>query len=151
MKKLSSLIILSLLSGNLLYAKKERSAEQIWQKKCAMCHNLNKPNNDMEKKAMVAPPIYLAMKSVVVTVDAVEGPFNPKELREESIEVLKDFIYYPTRDKVNCEDKMINKFGMMPSLKGFISQKELDKVVPWVYDKFKPTIIDGKFVPREED
>lgn len=149
MKTLSTIVIISLLSSGLLYAKKERSAEQIWQKKCAMCHNIDKPNNDLERKKMVAPPILVAMKSVVVTIDAVEGPFSPEELREESIEVLKDFMYEPTRDKVNCEDMMINKFGMMPSLKGFISQKELDKVIPWVYDTFKPTIVDGKVVPKK--
>ena len=150
MKLFITVIAICLLNTS-VFAKKERSAEQIWQKKCAMCHNLNKPNNIIQKKNMVAPPIYVAMKSVVVTIDAVDGPFTPKELREESIEVLKDFIYNPTKDKINCEDKTVKKFGMMPSLKGFISQKELDKVIPWVYDKFKPTIIDGKFVPRKKD
>ena len=119
-------------------AKELRSAEKIYEKKCAMCHTVGKPKNKVEKKKMVAPPIDVAMKGVVITIDAVDGPFKDDELREESIAFLKDYFYEPTEDKTNCEDMVVKKFGRMPSLKGFVSPEELEKVVPWVYDTFKP-------------
>jgi len=87
---------------------------------------------------MVAPPIFIAMRCVVVGVDAIEDPSSQKELRSLSIEFLKDYLKEPTRDKGYCEDMSYKKFGSMPSLKGFISDKQLDIVAPWVFDNYSP-------------
>ena len=144
MKILLSSIVIAL-STQIVSAADTRPAEQLFTKKCAMCHNINRPQNKMEKRRMVAPPLTAAMAGVVITIDAIEGPFSDKELRDESIEFIKDYLYNPTRDKTNCEDHVVNRFGMMPSLKGFISPKELDVLVPWVYDNFKPTKVNGKY------
>jgi hypothetical protein len=130
-------ITLGVLVSN-IQAKEIRSASKLYEKKCAMCHKVGKPQNEMEKKAMVAPPIDVAMRSFVITIDAVDGPFKDDELREETIIYLKDYLYEPTKEKTNCEDEVVKKFGRMPSLKGFVSPEELDKVVAWVYDTFKP-------------
>ena len=137
--------LLTCVVGIQLQAKELRTAQKIYEKKCAMCHTVGKPKNKEDKKRMVAPPIDVAMKGVVITIDAVDGPFKDDELREESIAFLKDYLYYPESDKTNCEDMVVKKFGMMPSLKGFISEQELDKVVPWVYDTFKPKKVNGKY------
>ncbi len=144
MKLISTVVAVSILSvaG---FSKESRSPELIFQKKCAMCHTIGKPKNKQFKKRMVAPPVDVAMKGVVVTIDAVEGPFKDDELKKESIMFLKDYLFNPSREKTNCEDIVVEKFGMMPSLKGFISQEELDIVVPWVYDKFKPLKTNGKY------
>ena len=121
-----------------IQAKEPRAAAKIYEKKCAMCHMSTKPKNKHEKSMMVAPPIAVATRSVIIGVDAIEGPVSDKELRELSIEFLKDYLYEPTRDKGYCEDMSYKKFGSMPSLKGFIKKEELDIVVPWVIDKFAP-------------
>ena len=121
-----------------IQAKELKSPEKIFAKKCAMCHMSSKPKNKLEKSMMVAPPISVATRSVTIGVDAIEGPMSDKELREESIEFLKDYLLEPTRDKGYCEDMSYKKFGSMPSLKGFIKKEELDIVVPWVIDKFAP-------------
>ena len=121
-----------------IQAKEMNSAVKIFEKKCAMCHMTAKPKNKLEKSMMVAPPIKVATRSVIIGVDAIEGPVSDKELRELSIEFLKDYLYEPTRDKGYCEDMSYKKFGAMPSLKGFIKKEELDIVVPWVIDNFAP-------------
>ena len=121
-----------------IQAKELRTPAKIFEKKCAMCHTNAKPKNKLEKSLMVSPPINVAVRSVVIGIDAVEGPMSDKELREESIEFLKDYLLEPTRDKGYCEDISYKKFGSMPSLKGFIKKEELDIVVPWVIDKFAP-------------
>lgn len=131
--------------GTTLIAKEPRSPEVIFQKKCAMCHVVGKPKNKLDKKKMVGPPIDVAMKGLVITIDAVDGPFKDDELRTESMVFLKDYLYYPTADKTNCEDQVVKKFGRMPSLKGFISNEELDVVVPWVYDTYAPVKVNGKY------
>lgn len=145
MKLLFITVFVSFMAST-IYAKDVRSPEVIFAKKCAMCHTIGKPKNKEARKTMVAPPVDVAMSGVVITIDAVDGPYSDKELREESIAFLKDYLYYPTEDKTNCEDIVVERFGRMPSLKGFLSPKELDVVVPWVYDNFKPKRVDGKFV-----
>ena len=144
MKTLVSIITLAI-SAQVIAASELRSPEQLFAKKCAMCHNIDRPQNKIQRKLMVAPPIKMAMKGVVVTIDAMDGPFSPKDLRDESITFIKDYLYNPTRDKTNCEDHVVNRFGVMPSLKGFIKTEELDLLVPWVYDNFKPVKVNGKW------
>ena len=144
MKLLSVATSVALLSIIAL-AKEPRTPDQIFAKKCAMCHTVGKPESKMERIRMVAPPIDVAMSGVVITIDAVEGPFKDEELKEESIAFLKDYLYNPTADKTNCEEQVVKRFGRMPSLKGFLSQEELDIVVPWVHDTFKPEKVNGEY------
>ncbi len=126
-------------------AKELRSAPQLFVKKCAMCHTVGKPKNKADKKKVVAPPIDVAVRGVVITIDALDGPFKGDELKEETIAFMKDYIYEPSKDKTGCEDKVIAKFGLMPSLKGFITPEELDILIPWVYEQYKPTKVNGKY------
>jgi cytochrome c len=121
-----------------IHAKEHKTALDIYAKKCAMCHNTDGPETYEEKKAMVAPPMLLAMKSVTIGVDAIEEPKNKKQLRLLVIDFLKDYVMEPHRDKSFCEDIMFKRFGVMPSLKGFISKEQLDIVIPYVYDTFAP-------------
>ncbi|PKN15707.1 MAG: hypothetical protein CVU67_00030 [Deltaproteobacteria bacterium HGW-Deltaproteobacteria-24] len=112
--------------------------EIIFQKKCQMCHALTAPNNEAEQKAMVAPFMSLAMKSVTIGIDALEEPKNNKELRKLTIEHIEDYIFNPSPEKSFCEDIIFEKFRYMPSLEGFISIKEAKIVAPWIYDSFAP-------------
>lgn len=116
----------------------QTTASQIFEKKCAMCHNLYGPGTYEEKNAMVAPPITLAMKSVTVGVDAIEEPNTQEELKTLTIAFLKDYILNPHEDKAFCEESVFKRFNTMPSLKGFITNEELDKVLPYVYEQFSP-------------
>lgn len=121
-----------------LWAENLTQPEVIFQKKCQMCHSLNAPNNDAEKKAMVAPYMSLAMKSVTIGIDAMEEPKNNEELRHLTIEHIEDYIFKPTVEKSFCEDIIFEQFRYMPSLERFISIKEAKIVAPWVYDTFAP-------------
>ncbi len=144
--KLFTLATSVALLSTITLAKEPRTPDQIFAKKCAMCHTIGKPESNMERMRMVAPPIDVAMSGVVITIDAVEGPFKDDELRKESIAFLKDYFYNPTADKTNCEEQVVKRFGRMPSLKGFLSPEELNVVVPWVYDTFKPEKVNGEYV-----
>ncbi|MEA1915774.1 MAG: c-type cytochrome [Campylobacterota bacterium] len=145
MKKTLSIIAVTALCTTALQAKQPRSPEVIFAKKCAMCHTISRPKSKAEKKTLVAPPLEAAMAGVVITIDALDGPFNDEQMKKESVAFLKKYLMEPAREDTNCEDQVVTKFGMMPSLKGFISPQELDVVVPWVYDKYRPLKVDGKY------
>lgn len=136
MKKV--LILLCFIFLGFSFAQKPMNAPQIFQKKCAMCHNIHGPQTDEEKKAMVAPPITIAMKSVTIGTDAIEEPKTKEALRELTITFVKDYVMEPHEDKAYCEDTVFKRFNTMPSLKGFITQEQLDLVIPYVYDQFAP-------------
>ena len=119
-------------------AKELKDPEVIYLKKCQMCHALQGPENMEEKRAMAAPYITLAMKSVVTGVDAIEEPKNNKELRALVIEHIEDYIFNPTADKSYCEDIIFKNYNYMPSLKRFITPKQASIVAPWIYDNFAP-------------
>jgi hypothetical protein len=120
------------------WAENLTQPEVIFQKKCQMCHSLTAPENDVQKKAMVAPYMSLAMKSVTIGIDAMEEPKNNEELRRLTIEHIEDYIFKPTAEKSFCEDIIFEQFRYMPSLERFISIKEAKIVAPWVYDTFAP-------------
>lgn len=131
-----TLFILSLLVC--AWSENLTQPEVIFQKKCQMCHSISAPNNDAEKKAMVAPYMSLTLKSVTIGIDALEEPKNNAELRRLSIAHIEDYIFHPSPEKSFCEDIVFEQFRYMPSLERFISIKEAKIVAPWVYDTFAP-------------
>lgn len=133
------------LLGSSLFAKELRAPEVLFMKKCVMCHVMERPQNKLERKAMAAPAIKTVVAGAVITIDAVEGPMKDEDLRTASIEFMKDYFFNPSKDKANCEGFVVKKFGLMPSMKGFVSKEEMDILVPWVYDNFKPGKIEGSY------
>ena len=103
-----------------------------------MCHITSKPKTKAEKKKLVAPTILLSMESVTAGINVLEESKTNRELKKRTIEFLRDYIYNPIQDKSYCEDMAFDKYAIMPSLKGFITPKELDLLLPWLYDNFAP-------------
>ena len=103
-----------------------------------MCHALEGPNSVEEKKAMAAPYMPLAMKSVTIGIDAIEEPANNKELRKLVIEHIEDYIFNPTPDKSYCEEIIFKKYNYMPSLERFVTPEQAKIVAPWIFDNFAP-------------
>lgn len=112
--------------------------QTIYLKKCQMCHALDYPDSVEEKNASAAPNILTVMKNISKGIDAIEEPKTKEELKILVVEFMKDYIYNPVPSKSYCEDMVFKRYDYMPSLKGFISEKELDIVLPWVYDNFTP-------------
>ena len=119
--------------------------QEIFTKKCVGCHITHPPKTPEQKKALAGPPIHKPLKSVTITIDAVDGPFKDDELREEVIAFMKDYIMNPHPSKTNCEPEAIEAYGYMPSLKGYITPKQLDILVPWLYDTYKPKKVNGEW------
>ena len=149
MKKIPILFATVCLSVGTLTAKEVRSAGVIFEQKCQMCHMAKLPKTPEEKKRVVSPPMAIVMKNTVMGIDAELDDGTPEgEIRKLAIPFMKDYLFYPDRSKTNCEDISFDRFGMMPSHKGFITEEELDVVIPWVYDTFKPTKVDGKWTEK---
>jgi hypothetical protein len=150
MKKLVLTVGIIGLFVQTLQAKEPRSALILFEKKCQMCHASTLPKTPEEQNKMVSPPIAVVMKNTVMGIDAELDVGMPEsEIRKIAIPFMKDYLYNPDRKKTNCEDISFDRFGMMPSLKGFITEDELDVMLPWVYDRFKPTKVNDKWIEKK--
>ena len=50
------------------------------------------------------------------------------------IAFIKDYVMYPHLDKSMCHAMALERFDLMPSMKGKLSEDELNAVAEWVYD-----------------
>jgi len=114
-----SLIFLSLS----LYA--ESSAEGLFDQKCASCHIKTKPIN---KAALTSPPIMGVMYHVK----------KRYKTKEKAVNFITDYVMNPQKQKAVCKDNKIERFGLMPSQKGNLTETELRIIAEWIYDTFPP-------------
>jgi len=101
----------------------EKSGEELFKANCTSCHIT--AHQDDESK-LLAPPIMGAVRHVKEKHDT----------KEEAVAFLVDYIQNPTKEKAACEAHSIEKFGVMPSLKGAVSPEDLEKIANYVYDTY---------------
>lgn len=87
---------------------------ELTQKNCASCHVLTTPTPDMIP-TLKAP----AMDAVMFHIDLVMN--KPEEIKA----FIMDYVVNPDASKSVCESNKVQGFGVMPSLKGKVSQKDL--------------------------
>ncbi len=127
-----------LLYVHALYAME---GKEVYEKKCASCHqgyipmsklkeNFQDYNNTLLKLA--APTLnqlsYRLKKSI-------GDPKGDNEIhRMEVAAFISEYVLYPDRQKSLCLDEVMQSFETMPSLKGKISEEELEAVSTYIYD-----------------
>ncbi|MDD5359775.1 MAG: cytochrome c [Sulfurovaceae bacterium] len=101
--------------------------KKLYDSKCAICHTSARPNSMAEMNALIAPPMEGLMFHLKTS-------FNTKE---ESNKFMKDYIMNPTKEKALCMPQKIQKFGLMPSQKGVVTEDELDKIIAYLSEQYK--------------
>lgn len=140
------LIIVLLLTLSTLFAlppefSKERylAGEKIFDSKCSSCHKKYLPvkllmenfiyeeNELLNLKAPTGNEISYRLKSQVGSKDDIEFHI------EETADFVKDYLYYPDLAKTICLPGVIRHFETMPSMKGKISEKQMEEVAFFLY------------------
>ena len=112
-------LTLSLLAfSNLAVADK---GEALLKANCASCHMLTAPSPDMIP-TLKAPP----MDAVLFHVKAD----LPKVADQKAF--ILDYVQNPVESKAVCESDKVTKFGVMPSLKGKVSVKDLETITNYI-------------------
>lgn len=133
-----------LLYFNVLYAME---GKEVYEKKCASCHqgyismsklkeNFQDYNNTLLK--LSAPTLnqlsYRLKKSI-------GDPKGDNEIhRMEVAAFISEYVQYPDRQKSLCLDEVMQSFKTMPSLKGKISEDELEAVSTYIYEFDEKTV-----------
>ncbi len=138
MKITPSVLVPLLLTGSLFAAEKLTPGEQIFQKKCAACHMklISKKEALTNIKKLKAPPMVEVsgrLKEMITIRDDVDDMIK----RAVVIAFIKDYVLNPDVEKSMCRVMAVDRFGVMPSQRGNISEEELQQVAEWVYDYFE--------------
>jgi len=68
--------------------------------------------------------------------------------RMEVTAFMSDYVYYPDKDKSVCLDDVMQHFKTMPTLKGKVSEDELEEIGTYLYD-FDNKVVKEKSVKYE--
>lgn len=117
-----------------LYASEGYS---VYQKHCMQCHA-----ELMEKKEVLkamhtlkAPPMNEVSNRLRENIVITDDDDDVK--RRVTIAFIKDYVEHPSVQYSMCHPMAIEKFGIMPSLKGKLSENERQAVAEWIIDRYK--------------
>ncbi len=119
MKK--TLLLLSFASS-MMFAS---SPAELLQTKCASCHILTLPNPSMIP-TMKAPAMEAVMFHINLSMD------DKSKIKA----FIMDYAIDPKVSKSVCESDKVQKFGVMPSLKGKITEQELSVIADHLIENF---------------
>ncbi len=133
MKRLFSVFLTVSLS--LMATEQKVDGEKVFEKACASCHIKMITSTETKKifKTLKAPPMVEVSGQLKKNIKIVED-IDDDIHRAVVIAFIKDYVMYPHLDKSMCQAMALEKFDLMPSLKGKLSEEELNAVSTWVYD-----------------
>ena len=121
MKKLLGLSLI-LATSSLLFAS--NGAEELANEKCGSCHLMGAITKEKLDR-MVAPPYWAIAKRVK----------QSSQDRESAIKFIVDYTLNPDQEKTLFPKETIEKFGLMPSQKGIVSEDEIKQIAEYILDK----------------
>ncbi len=100
------------------------------EQKCSSCHNLDMPPVTSEDEK--APPLF----TVTVHLKDWMEVNNPSELKNKFINFVSDYALNPSKEKSYCDKKSLESYGLMPSLKGKVTEDELKAIASYIFDLY---------------
>ncbi len=146
------LIIVGILLFSVVLCANE--GKVLFEKKCASCHtpyipisklkeNFEHNNTILHLKAPTLNQLSYRLKK------RIGDPTGDEEIhRMEVGAFVSDYVLHPDRDKSVCLDEVLQSFETMPSLKGKVTEEELEEIATYLYD-FEKRMIASKSVKYE--
>lgn len=108
----------------------------IYQKHCMQCHVEMMEKQEVVKHigSLKAPPMVEVSNRLKENVLIADDDNDVK--RQVIVAFIKDYIQNPSVQYSMCHPMAIEKFGIMPSLKGKLSDDERQAVAEWIYDRY---------------
>lgn len=115
------------------------SGEKVFENKCNKCHEKSMPipllmknfieenNKTLNLKAPTGNEISFRLKQQIGSRDDIEFHLH------QTNDFLKDYLYNPDLSKTICLEGVIRHFEVMPSMKGKISEEEIEEVNHFLY------------------
>ncbi len=113
--------------------------EKIFENKCMECHQKSMPipllmknfieenNQTLKLKAPTGNEISFRLKQQIGNKEDLEFHLH------QTNDFLKDYLYNPNLSKTICLEGVIRHFKVMPSMKGKITENEIEEVNYFLY------------------
>ena len=129
--------------------------ENVYQKKCASCHEAYIPMTKLMENFVEQENKLLKLKAPTLNQlsyrlkQQIGDPKGDEEIhRMEVSAFIADYLNNPDKQKTVCLRDVIQYFDTMPSMKGQISEDELASVSEYIYD-FDKKVVAEKGVKHE--
>lgn len=121
------------LSASLLGAE----GYSVYQKHCMQCHVEIMEKTEVVKKlhTLKAPPMVEVSNRLRDNIIIADDDDDVK--RRVTIAFIKDYIDNPSVQYSMCHPMAIERFGIMPSQKGKVTEDEKQAVAEWIIDRYK--------------
>ena len=133
--KIRNLVFYMIIATSVLFAK---SGEELFLQHCASCHaqiiGIDESGGETTYITENAP--YVA--------DVIRKLKAKTKSKEDFISFISDYVNDPYARKSLYGKKAIKKFGLMPSLKGALSEEEISRLAKHLYDGY------GKSTKKEK-
>ncbi len=129
-------VILSLLVASILLIgcgeKKSPNLDgkKLLKQKCSRCHNLDMPPKTFADEK--APPMMAVSFHILDFIKAA----TPSDKLPNAIEFVTDFVQNPSISKSFCDKESLKTYGLMPSLKGQVSEDEIRAIAMYVFTHY---------------
>lgn len=129
--------------------------EEVYQKKCASCHEAYIPMTKLMENFVEQENRLLKLKAPTLNQlsyrlkQQIGDPKGDEEIhRMEVSAFIADYLNNPDKQKSVCLRDVIQYFDTMPSMKGQITEEELASVSEYIYD-FDKKVVAEKAVKHE--
>lgn len=109
----------------------------LYQNNCMKCHAEMMTKAEVMKSfgTLKAPPMVEVSNRLKANIRIMDEDKDVK--RRVIIAFIKDYIDNPSIQYSMCEPMALEKFGVMPSLKGKLNNEQKEAVAQWVYDHYE--------------
>ncbi len=110
---------------------------EVYKNHCMSCHveMMDKTTTKQLFKTLKAPPMVEVsnrLKENIVIAD------DDEDVHRHLVTLfIKDYIDNPDLAKTMCHPMALERFGVMPSLKGKLNEEEKQAVANWIYDRYE--------------
>lgn len=110
---------------------------KVYKDNCMKCHveMMTKTEALKSFKSLKAPPMVEVSNRLKDNIHTNDDDIEVK--RRVVIAFIKDYIDNPSVQYSMCEPMAIEKFGIMPSLKGKLNEAQKEAVAQWIYDRYE--------------
>jgi len=121
---MKKLLVLPLVIATSVLLQASDNIESLAENKCGACHLVGKITKEKLNR-MAAPPSWALAKKVKTAY--------PNRL--EGINFIVDYTLNPSEDKMLFPKETKERFGLMPSQKGALTDKELRAIAEYILGK----------------
>lgn len=110
---------------------------EIFKRECQQCHIelISKKDALKNFKKLQAPPMVEVSNRLKENIIIADDDEDVKQ--RVIIAFIKDYIDNPAVEATMCNPMAVEKFGVMPSLKGKLSEEEKQAVAQWIYNRYE--------------